>query len=68
MGCSPWGCKESDTTEQLSMSRISSCMVYTAVYMCNNDLIFLIPIVHNKTYSMGYKAQDPSRKELVHTN
>ena len=32
VGCSPWGCKESDTTEQLTLSRSTSQHVHILPY------------------------------------
>ena len=34
VGCSPWGCKESDTTEQLTLSRSTSQHVHILPYWC----------------------------------
>ena len=34
--CSPWSCKESDTTERLSLSRFMVCKFYLSVFQATN--------------------------------
>ena len=29
--CSPWGCKESDMTEQLTLSQIQKCVIFVYI-------------------------------------
>ena len=61
-GTCPWGCRESDTTEQLSLHFSSMVDINVSYVNTGNIEYFLILQVHPSECSMKEKKREEKRK------
>ena len=58
-GCSPWGCKESDTTERLTLS-LSCIFLHVLFHMVYHRILTAVPCVHSRTMLFIHLYMDAS--------